>query len=101
PWIRYGGAFLLSALCCYLAWRCFCGFKWALIGCLVLAAHGLLHNVTLTPPIGGSQAGLAWTYSFGGQISLLNWLALIVPLIVYGGFLVLSRKGLRTVSTAD
>jgi hypothetical protein len=87
-WIRWTGVtggIVLPALLCYLARRRFCGFKWALIACGVLALHNFFHSANLIPP-GleiGSSARFTWAYGFRWGFSHPSLVPLALPLLVF------------------
>jgi len=73
---------ITAAFTCYLARRCCCGFKWAVIGCAVVFVHALLFNTGFVQP-NGTGYGFVW---IGYRLRWLNFPELIawaVPVLAF------------------
>ena len=73
---------ITAAFTCYLARRCCCGFKWAVIGCVVVFVHALLFNTGFVQP-NGTGYGFVW---IGYRLRWLNFPELIawaVPVLTF------------------
>lgn len=70
---------------CWLARSAYCGYRWGFVTCSVFSIHGLLHSLKVVAPKVGGDGSLAWGYS-----TRCDWLGMIVPLLIFGLFVVLS-----------
>jgi hypothetical protein len=97
-WTAQSAGIVLPAFCCYLARRHYCGFRWALVGCGILALHNFLHFIKVTPPADGVLAGITWGYGFRLGLPQWNSVTSAAPLVV---FLVFWLGGLKQVRRAS
>jgi hypothetical protein len=64
-WIRIASYIAIPWFICFVAHRYHCGWKPALWGCLIVAAHNSTHDFSITGPPG--HGSIAWGYSFSSN----------------------------------
>lgn len=81
----------VPAFFCRLA-RQFCyGWKWAFTACLVLAVHGLFHDLGVIFPIGDQRGMVSWGYGISSQLGGKLWTAL-PPLLLFAIYYFLATR---------
>jgi hypothetical protein len=72
---------ITAAFTCYLARRCYCGFRWAMTGCAVVFVHALLFHIGFVQSDGTGYAiwmgyGLRW-------LNFAELIAWAVPVLAF------------------
>jgi hypothetical protein len=85
--ITYAGSLALPLFWCWMVRRKFCGFKWALPGCALIAIHNMFHSVVFEAPAIPGTGQFIWHYRLDSNLAEWNFAASLGPFLVLGLFL--------------
>ena len=74
-----------AGLTCYLARRCYCGFKWAVTGCAVVFGHALFFHTGFDQPHGAEYGNFWIGYRLRGLTlpELIAWTVPVIGFVLY------------------
>jgi hypothetical protein len=84
--IKAGAAIALPWLFCWVAGRCFCRFKWAVVAVALLSVHSGLHFARFTPPGSTGHANFAMGYVVRRDLRGLDLPGFGLPLLTLAAF---------------
>lgn len=95
PFFHFSLLLIIPAAVCRLAGRYGYGWKWALLACLIFAAHSFFHFIHVDFPSPAASGQIVWGYRFSTDVTAHLWKGM-PPLLLFGHYFLRTRLPFRT-----